>query len=306
MSWIFIALLAPALSALGSYTDKYLLVHREHTGGIGGILIFSSVFGVFILPIALLAGADIAHIAMFEVIILIFNGFLWVATLAAYLYAIEDSDVVSVVPMLQTVPVFAFALGYLVLGETLTPVEIGGSAIIILSALFLAIEIEEDAHIRFKAKALCFAALSALLFALSGTIFKLFAIEHGYWTVQFWEFVGITLAGILLFAFVRSYRRGFLAVITNARIDVITLNFTTEAIMVGADLLLNFAVLLAPIALVYALNSFQPAFLLGYALIGAAVAPSLMKKLAFFKKHLLIKSICIGAMIAGSVLVHSA
>lgn len=304
MTWFFVALLSPALSALGSYTDKYLLVHREHTGGMGAVLIFSSVFGAFVLPIALIAGADITSVTAFEALILTLNGFLWVATLASYLYAIEDADVVSVVPILQTAPVFAFILAFLVLGETLTLIEMAGAGIIILSALFLSIEIEEDARIRFKTKNLLFAALSAFLFAVSGTIFKLIAIERGYWTVQFWEFVGITLAGVLLFVLVRGYREGFLSVVSHGRVDVMALNFATESIMVAADLLLNFAILLAPIALVYAVSSFQPAFLLGYALIGSALAPSLMHQLEFFKKHLLVKGICIGAMIAGSIMVH--
>lgn len=304
--WLLVALLSPALSALGTYTDKYLLVHHEHTGGIGSVLIFSSLFGALVLPIALIAEANIVQVSLPVVSLLIFNGMLWVGTLAAYLYAIKDSDVVSVGPVLQTAPVFAFILAYITLGESLNTAEFFGSAMIILSALLLSIEIEEDARVRFKTRSLLLAGLSAFLFAVSGTIFKFVAIEHGYWAVQFWEFVGISFSGILLFVCVRSYRKGFLAVIQNGRFDVIALNFTTETLMVGADLLLNFAILLAPIAIVYSVSAFQPAFLLSYALIGSLIIPSLMHKLSFFRKHLLIKSVCIAAMIAGSIVIHTA
>jgi hypothetical protein len=34
--------------------------------------------------------------------------------------------------------------------------------------------------------------------------------------------------------------------------------------------------------------------------------PALMHKLEFFRKHLLVKAICIAAMIIGSVLIHLA
>ncbi len=306
MSWIAIALLAPALSAAGSYVDKYLLVHQERSGGLGSILIFSSVFGILILPIAVLLGAHPFSIPPLAALILIGNGFLTALTLATYLYAIRDSDVISVVPVLQTIPLFGFAFGFLVLGETLKPLELAGSVIVIVSAALLSFEIEEDSGARFNAKSLLWALLSACLFALSGSVFKFFATDYGYWTVQFWEYVGIAFFGLVLFFCIRAYREHFLSVIRNGNLKVIGLNFMTETIMVSADLLLNFATLLAPLALVYTVNSFQPAFLLLFGFVGCLLAPQLMQKLAFLRKHMLLKSLAIASMIAGSVLIYTA
>lgn len=305
MSWIFFALFAPALSALGSYTDKYLLVHHERTGGLGSIVIFSSLFGTLVLPIALLFGADVTSVSPFEAIILIINGFLTVGTLAAYLCAIRESDVVSVVPVLQTIPIFGFVLGFLVLGEKLAPHEIVGSVIIILSAILLSFEIGDDARVRFRTKSFFLALISSFLFATSGVVFKLIASDRGYWVTQFWEYVGISLLGVLLFAFVHVYRRAFLSVIHSGRVEVVALNFTTEAITVSADLLLNFATLLAPIALVYTVNSFQPAFLLIFALVGSFMVPGLMHQLAFLRKHIALKTFAISIMIVGAIIIHT-
>lgn len=304
MSWIGVALFAPALSAAGSYIDKYLLVHKERTGGLGSILIFSSVFGALILPIALLLGAQPFSVGTMDALILMANGFLTVASLATYLRAIRDSDVVAVVPVLQTIPIFGFTFGFAFLGETLSLREIVGSLIIIGSAILLALEIEEETGARFNFKSLLWALLSAGLFALSGSIFKLFATDLGYWTVQFWEYIGISLAGIILFFVVGTYQRAFLAVLKRRSFGVAALNLMTEAIMVSADLLLNFATLLAPIALVYTINSFQPAFLLLFGFLGYLMVPRLMRKLEFLRKHILLRSVAILLMIGGSVMVY--
>ena len=306
MSWVIVALLAPALSAIGTYADKYLLVHKDRTGGLGSIVLFSCLFGALILPVAILFGAKASNVSTFEAVILMLNGFLTVGTLAAYLYAIRESDVISIVPVLQTIPVFGFMLGFFILGETLTPLELAGSIIIVLSALLLSFEIEDDAKVRFRAKSFFYAVLASFLFAVSGVVFKLIAIDKGYWTTQFWEYVGISILGVLLFAFVRSYRHSFLQVLKYRRTGVVLLNFSTEAIMVSADLLLNFATLLAPIALVYAVNSFQPAFLLAFAFIGWFMFPKLMYPLAILQKHIVLKILAIGIMITGAIIVHVA
>jgi drug/metabolite transporter (DMT)-like permease len=306
MSWIFVALLAPALSALGSYTDKYLLVHHERTGGLGSVLLFSCLFGALIFPVSLVLGVDIASVTVFEAVVLIFNGFLTVGTLAAYLYAIRDSDVISVVPVLQTIPVFGFIFGFLILGETLTSLEIAGSLIIVLSALLLSFEIEESSRMRFRARSFFLALLSSFLFAISGVVFKLFALDKGYWVTQFWEYVGVFFIGVILFICISSYRKSFLRTLTYGKTRIVMLNFSTETIMVSADLLLNFAVLLAPVALVYAVNSTQPAFLLTFALLGWLMFPNVMKPLVVLEKHTLLKILSIAIMITGAIIIHSA
>ena len=304
MTWLFVALLAPALSALGSYTDKYLIVHKERTGGIGSILLFSSLFGVLVLPVAFQLGANVLIVPSFEAGVLILNGCITVGTLAAYLYAIRESDLVSVVPVLQAIPVFGFVLGYFILGERLESYEVVGSVVIILSAILLSVEIEEDARIRFKKKGFLLAVLSSLLFAFSGIVFKLIASEQGYWVAQFWEYVGISIAGCILFAVVRAYRHSFMEVVRKRRAGVMAMNFATETIMVSADLLLNFATLLAPVALVYTVNAFQPAFLLVFALVGSFIAPQLMHRLAFMRKHVLLKTLAIAIMIVGAAIIN--
>ena len=304
MPWFIIALCAPILSSIGNYTDKYLVSHPRKTGGIGSILIFSSLFGSLVLPIAYTLGALPTSVPVIYALILMVNGALTVATLGAYLYAIRDSDVVSVVPVLQLIPIIGFIFGWVMLGETLSASQILGSSIIVLSAILLSLEIEEDARLRFRARSFAYASLSALLFVISGVIFKSTASVVGYWDAQFWEYIGITFVGVVLAASVPSYRQGFVRVVSERRIGVVGLNLVTEGLMVSSDLLLNYATLLAPVALVYSVNALQPAFLFVFALIGAVMAPGLMARMSLLRKHMALKLISICLMTAGAFIMY--
>ena len=302
-TWVLLALGAPALSALGNFLDKFLLVRSERTGGIGSVLLFSCFFGTFVLPVAYALG-DVTDVPAASALILALNGMIWVATLATYLIAIRNDDVVSVLPTLQTVPFFGFVLGYLLLGEKLSLSEGVGSIIVVLCACILSLEVESGVVRKFRWKSFLFALLSAFLFSVSGVIFKFFALEHGFWETQFWEFMGISISGLLIFAILPGYRVGFISVIRDRRFDVIGLNLAAELIMVSADLLLGYAVLLAPVALVYSMNSFHPAFLLVFALVAALISPRFTNELGFLRTHIPLKLVVIFTMICGAALLN--
>jgi len=301
MNWIFVAVLVPALYALGNYLDKVLLSKKMNSGGVGAIVLFSCLLGSLTIPIIFLIDNSVFSIGSIPKIFLTINGILTIVAMALYLVAIRDSDVSVVVPILQITPVFGFILGFLFLGESLTTFQLLGSVLIVLGALFLSLEISDSGQWKIKLRALILVCASALVFALSGVIFKFFAIDNGYWVTQFWEYVGIALTGILLFLFVPKYRNNFLSLFINKRVGAIKLNFITEIIMVTADLVMNFATLLAPMVLVYVVNSFQPAFVLIYGVIISLLLPKLVKE-QMTKGHLFYKTSIIAVMVLGSIM----
>src|SRR5204862_465959 len=78
----------------------------------------------------------------------------------------------------------------------------------------------------------------------------------------------LALAGVLLFALAPTYRRQFLHTLRVNRAPVILLNTGNEVIAVVGYLLISYATLLAPIALVSVVGGFQPllVFALGWLL----------------------------------------
>ncbi|MEI6058798.1 MAG: hypothetical protein WCP89_03435, partial [archaeon] len=99
------------------------------------------------------------------------------------------------------------------------------------------------------------------------------------------------------------YRREVYNIIkTNSR-SILLLNSTNEVIMITADLTFSYATLLAPIALVMALNSFQPMFVFLFGVILTLFFP----KFARESHHgwvLVQKIVAIVLMIAGSILIE--
>jgi len=51
MNWFLIALVPPALWAITNHFDKYLLSKYFKGGGVGALMVFSSIIGVCLLPV---------------------------------------------------------------------------------------------------------------------------------------------------------------------------------------------------------------------------------------------------------------
>src|SRR5680860_354219 len=86
-----------------------------------------------------------------------------------------------------------------------------------------------------------FIIFSSFFYALNGVIFKMIAIDAGFWGSTFWEQSGKIILGILIFIFIRSYREQFLRVFKMNKFSVLSLNILNETVVLSADLLLAFA-----------------------------------------------------------------
>lgn len=306
MGWLPVALLAPALSALVNYVDKYILSSHAKSGGIGAIVIFSSLFASIVIPVALFLGDGVFEATPLQGTVLIINGFLTVIALLFYLYAIDRRNVLLSIPILQAVPVFAFVLGYAVLGEILSTRQVIGSLIVIAGAILFSLEIHSWNNISIKGRDLLLIVGASLPLAASGVIFKWAALDLGYWATQFWEYIGIAVSGLLLFAVVPVYRNGFVAVFRDRLqgAHMVGLILIAEVLMVSSDLVLNFATLLAPVALVYVVNSFHPAFIFVYGIAAAVFVPHVMHGVSWSKKHLVQNTLTIVIMISGAIMLY--
>lgn len=103
--------------------------------------------------------------------------------------------------------------------------------------------------------------------------------------------------------FFKKYRQGFIKVIKKHKISVIGLNMVNEIIDVVAKMAMNFAILLAPLALVWITNGFQPLFALLYGIILTLFFPKIIKE-NISKKTILQKLIFIVIIIIGGYLLN--
>ncbi len=207
-----------------------------------------------------------------------------------------------VAPWFLTVPVFGYIFSYIFLGETLTFNQQLGS-IITLSGVFL-ISINFQDKYRFKKKPALYMFVACILIAVMGIIFKYVTVEGNFWVSSFWEYLGLGVTGILIYLFVPKYRKEFMYMNKKGGRKIFGLNIISESMTVTGNMLTNFALLLAPITMVYLVGSFQPAILLVFSIIGTIFFPKIIKE-DISRNVLIQKIIAVLIMIVGSVMLFN-
>lgn len=302
MSWFWIALTAPALWSVTNHIDKLLISRYFKGGGVGSLIIFSSLIGFFVFPFIYIFNPSVFEVTLNQKILLIFNGFLYVLAMLPYIYALEKDEASIVVPLFQTIPVFSYFLGLIFLDEFLTLMQIAAGLLIITGAIFLSLDLS-DKKFKLKTDVFILMLLASFLISLNSFVFKYVAIDTDFWTTSFWEYVGFAVFAVLLLIFVKSYRNEFNRVVQANKVPVVGLNGFNEIINIVAKLAMNFATLLAPLALVWVVNGFQPFFVFLYGVVLTLFFPKLgTENLA--KKHVLHKMSAIVIMFVGTYILN--
>jgi len=262
MSWFFLALIGPFLYAVTNYIDKVLLEKYFKQGGVGTLLIFSSLLTALALPFLYWADPASLSIGPFHAMVLAVVGALHVLVLFFYLKALESEEVSITVVFYQMVPVFAYFLGFLILGEVLTTMQMISMALIILGTSIVSFEVDTENKFKLRTKTIFYMLAASLCWALGSVIFKAVALEEQVIRSLFWEHLMQTLIGICLLVFIDSYRKHFLSAIRDNSKKILSLNVLNEGLYMGGNIIFGFAYLLAPVALVLLAESYQPLFAL--------------------------------------------
>lgn len=113
-----------------------------------------------------------------------------------------------VVPLFQMIPIFSYVLSFVFLGEQLLIRQILASLLIIIGAIGISVELDKGS-LKIKKSVLLLMAISSLMTALNGLIFKFVAIQESFWTTSFWEYIGFIILGLSIIFFVKKFRSQF-------------------------------------------------------------------------------------------------
>lgn len=262
MIWFFIALIGPFLYALTNHVDKFLLEKYFKKGGVGTILLFSSLLSGFGLPFFFLIDRTILDVSGIKILVLAVVGVLNVLVIWCYLFALKNEEASVAVVFYQLVPVFGAILGYFILGEILTRMQLIAMATIILGATIISFEIDSENKFSLRRKTIPPMLAAAFFWALGSVLFKVVALEENVWRSLFWEHLMLMLVGIGIFIFMRSYRDSFLSAIRLNSKAILSLNASNEVLYILGNVAFAYAFMLAPIGLVLLAESFQPIFVL--------------------------------------------
>ncbi|KKR84373.1 MAG: hypothetical protein UU30_C0002G0069 [Candidatus Nomurabacteria bacterium GW2011_GWA2_40_97] len=270
-NWFLLALIAPILWSIVNHIDKYMLSKYLKDRGVGALLIFSALSSVLILPIiAFFYRSEIFNISGMDFLILIFVGFLSSGAFYFYLAGMEMEEASIVVPLFQ-----------------------------------LSLEIDEENKLKFKTKVLILIATSSFLFALHDTLFKKVAIVENFWVSVFWQYASLTIFGLLILVGIKKFRKEFFGMFfNNMGKKIFFVNIMSEILYILGNLANNFATLLAPVAVVLVVSSYQPLFVF----IGGVLLTIFLPKIAterISRKHLFHKLISIIIIIIGSYLLYT-
>src|SRR3989338_4106479 len=301
-NWFLIALVAPILWSIVNHIDKFILSKYQEGRGVGAVLVFSSLFSVTILPIvAIFYRAKIFALPAEDLLMLLVAGILSAAGFFFYLKAMDIDEASVVIPLFQFDPVFGYILSFLILGEILNINQILASILILVGIVLLSIEIDAENRLRLKKEVLFLVDTSSFLFALSGVLFKKLALVDSFWISIFWQFSGLTVFGIFIFVFVKKFRQSFMTMVSVSQSRMLSLNIMSEILYILGSLANNFALLIAPVALVFVVNSYQPLFVFIAGVLFTMFLPKFVSE-KISKKHFVHKLISIIIILIGSYL----
>lgn len=263
MEWFLLAILPPIVWAMGNHIDaflvKYFIKNNDvsETNGVGSLIIVSCLVGILILPIVLVFNPEVFSVERGSRIILIMVGFLEGVSVLAYLYAVIDDDIASVTAWFNSIPIFNLVLGFLILGESITRTQFVGFLIIILGLVILSVK-KTELGLFLKRRVVLLMLSASFAYGLMTILFKLGARIDSFWVSSFWQYVGLSLLGILFFVFIKPYRRSFIEIFSNKGLKFYSINVINEFLFITGTMISNYASLLAPVALVSLVGSFQP------------------------------------------------
>ena len=296
MTWILLAFCGPVLWAASTHIDKYLVERFFKDSGVGALLIFTALIGLFGLPF-IAAFVDVFAIGATGIAVTSLSGLLYLTAMYFYLRALQQEEATVIAPLFQTSTLFTYAIAYFVLHERLTGTRLLGGLLIIVSAAAISYE---PGH-RFKLGIVAPILACTATLAASSVIFKFFAIRDAFWAVTFWSFAGEALFGAVMLA-VPRVRRDFLGMFNKSPGAVIGINAANELINLGGGLAMRYASLLGPVSLVQAIGGTTSFFVFAFGVILSLFFPKLGRE-NLSRGSLVQKGVAVILIVAGVILI---
>ncbi len=294
--WFIFALLAPMIWAVVNHIDKYVISRYAENKKPESLVIFSALIsGVAALLIYFFIPLE--KISLPQELWAIIAGMLFVFGYIPYMYGLKEEEVSIVAPLYQMITPISYIIGAIFLHESLSGKQMLASGLILGGSILLTLNLKKLA---WKSRVFNLMLFSCFVISLNAIIFKIIGLESSFWTVSFWEYLGALIFGLIVLS-IPSYRKDFRNFVKEGGQKIVSLNVFSETLNVVGRLFFNSALLLAPVALVYAVSGTQPFFILLYGLLIYLFIPKFGKE-DFTRKSLFLKFVAIILMIVGSAL----
>jgi len=259
-TWFFLALIAPLLYSFTNHIDKILLEKYFKEGGVGTLILVSSLLSIVAVPLLYLGDPTVLAVDGKSVLILAGLSLLDIILLWFYLLALRDDESSVVIVFYQLVPVLGVVFGYLILGEAITRMQGMAMAIVILGTTIISVEIDSENHVKPRWKTVVFMSIACTCWAIELVIFKTVALEENVVRSLFWKHVMLVLLGIVIFVAVPKYRERFLTAARSKSRAILSLIVLNEVLYILGTVAIAFAAMQAPVGLVLLTETYQAIF----------------------------------------------
>lgn len=290
MNWLLAVIIGHLLNAVSYVLDKVLLT-KSITNA------FAFTFWVGVLGLASVAmipfGFDVPSAGL--ILLNAVTGILFIAALLFFFLALQGAVASRIVPFIGgTIPVLTLVFELLFLEPVLTPVTLVAFGILVFGTVLIAIDFDtrgENTKQKQGARAWVYALIAALLFAVSFGMTKIAFESQNFFSAFVWMRWGSFLfpATFLLW---KKQRRAIVESAKLFREKAGALYLLAQAFGGAGFIFINYAVSLASVSLVNALQGIQYAFLLIMAFAGSIVYPKLLHE-SMSKKSLAVKSVAV-------------
>ena len=270
--WLLFAFSGPILWAISTHIDKYLVDKYFRHSDTAVLMVFTALLGVVALPVIWAFEPKVLQLSALATVVMTVSGILYMGAMLFYLRAIQTEEASVVAPLFQANTLFTFLLGLILLHELPHWPQLLGVVLIIGGAIGLSLD--RRLHLSsFKPRLVALMLAATFAVALSGVVFKFFAVHDEFWSTTFWTFVGEGLFGAAILA-MPKYRRQFVTLFRKNPGAVIGVNAANELINLGGGLGVRYASLLAPVALVSAVSATTTFFVFLFAILLTVFFPS--------------------------------
>ena len=275
---VSLAILASLLCAITNHIDKYMITCIEESKNrINILLVFSTLIaGIVLTPFWLIISGFKVDISLISLISVFSASIIYIIATIFYFKAMEKNDASLIVVMFQMLPVFSYIIALILFKENLTLHQIIGSIIIILSAIIISFDFNEKNNKK-KFKALILMTLSSLFYSIYYILFDIGIRNSSYNSCAFWYQIGFLIIGLFLLC-LNNFRVPFINYIKRNGKKFFMLNTINEIFNLVANLMVNYANVIIPIALVNVLNGFQGAFVFIIGVLGTILIPKYIKE----------------------------
>jgi drug/metabolite transporter (DMT)-like permease len=298
MHWLAAVLIGHFLNAVSFVLDKALL-----SKSISDPFAFTFYIGVLgLLGLALLPfGVELPSAS--ELGINLAAGAIFILALLCFFLGLQDAETSRLVPFIGgAIPVFTWLFALAFLGEQLNRQELLAFAVLVVGTVVIAVEIGGKRQGgRHQRRAWIAGTAAALCFAIAFGLTKLAFESQPFISAFVWMRLG-SFAAVALFLLAPKRRRAILDAGRLFRTRAGGFYLLAQGFGAGGFIFVNYAISLASVSLVNALQGVQYAFLLAMAMVGTLKYPHLLRE-TMTRQSLIVKIIGTGIIGLGLILI---